>query len=97
MRRVSWRTGRTVDGVVALRQAILRRPELFVSTMTEKLLTYALGRGVDHHDMPAVRDIVRQARPAGLSVLVARRRHRQQRAVSDEKRRRAQAIASPRD
>jgi hypothetical protein len=53
--------GTTVDGVVALRQAILRRPELFVSTMTEKLLTYALGRGIDHHDMPVVRDIVRRA------------------------------------
>jgi hypothetical protein len=53
--------GATVDGVVALREAILRRPELFVSTMTEKLLTYALGRGVDHRDMPVVREIVRQA------------------------------------
>ena len=53
--------GTTVDGVVALRHAILRRPELFVSTMSEKMLTYALGRGIDHHDMPVVRDIVRQA------------------------------------
>ena len=42
-------------------QAILDRPELFVGTMTEKLLTYALGRGVEAHDMPAVRRIVRDA------------------------------------
>ena len=38
--------GTPVDGVVTLRKAILDRPELFVGTMTEKLLTYALGRGV---------------------------------------------------
>jgi hypothetical protein len=40
---------------------LLARPEVFVRTMTEKLLTYALGRGLDYHDMPAVRAIVRQA------------------------------------
>jgi hypothetical protein len=53
--------GTVVDGVVAVREALLRRPEVFVTTLTEKLLTYGLGRGVDHHDMPAVRAIVRQA------------------------------------
>ena len=53
--------GAPVDGVVAMREAILSRPELFVSTMTEKLLTYSLGRGIDYRDMPAVRDIVRSA------------------------------------
>jgi hypothetical protein len=53
--------GATVDGVVAMREAILRRPGLFVSTMTEKLLTYSLGRGIDHRDMPAVRAIARRA------------------------------------
>jgi hypothetical protein len=53
--------GSAVDGVVAMREAILSRPELFVSTMTEKLLTYALGRGLDYRDMPAVRAIVRSA------------------------------------
>jgi hypothetical protein len=46
---------------VTLRQALLARPEVFVGTMTEKLLTYALGRGLDHHDMPVVRGIVRDA------------------------------------
>jgi hypothetical protein len=53
--------GLHVDGVVAVRDAILRRPTLFVSTMTEKLLTYALGRGLDHRDMPVVRGIVAAA------------------------------------
>jgi len=53
--------GTKVDGVVTLRKALLSRPEIFVGTMTEKLLTYALGRGLDYHDMPAVRAIVREA------------------------------------
>ena len=55
--------GTRVDGVVALREALVKRPEVLVGTMTEKLLTYALGRGLDYHDMPAVRAIVREARP----------------------------------
>jgi hypothetical protein len=54
--------GTKVDGVVALRQAILSRQEVFVQTVTEKLLTYALGRGLDYRDMPAVRAIVRESR-----------------------------------
>ena len=53
--------GTQVDGVVTLRQALVSHPELFVGTMTEKLLTYALGRGLDYHDMPAVRAIVASA------------------------------------
>jgi len=53
--------GTKVDGVVKLRQALLSRPQVFVGTMTEKMLTYALGRGIDYHDMPAVRAIVREA------------------------------------
>jgi hypothetical protein len=55
--------GTTINGVVELRQALLRQPEAFVSTTTEKLLTYALGRGLTASDMPAVRSIVRNARP----------------------------------
>ena len=53
--------GSHVNGVVQLRQALTSRPEMFVQTMTEKMLTYALGRGVDYRDMPAVRTIVRDA------------------------------------
>jgi mono/diheme cytochrome c family protein len=53
--------GTNVDGVVELRQALLRRPEIFVGTLTEKLMIYALGRGLQHYDMPVVRRIVRDA------------------------------------
>jgi mono/diheme cytochrome c family protein len=53
--------GAKVDGPVSLREALLRRRELFVSTLTEKLLIYALGRTVEHSDMPAIRAIVRAA------------------------------------
>jgi hypothetical protein len=53
--------GTKVDGVVALRQALVRDPQVFVRTMTEKLLTYAVGRGLNATDMPAVRKIVRDA------------------------------------
>lgn len=53
--------GTHVDGPVALREALTRRPEVFVITMTEKMLTYALGRGLTSQDAPVVREIVRQA------------------------------------
>lgn len=49
--------------VHGLEAALLRRPELFVGTFAEKLMTYALGRGVEHYDAPATRAIVRDARP----------------------------------
>jgi len=53
--------GRPVNGVVTLRQAILDRPELFVGTMTEKMMIYALGRGVSAEDMPGIRRILHEA------------------------------------
>lgn len=71
-----WRThedGRPVDasgglpdgsefiGVDALEEGLLKRPELFVGTLAEKLLTFALGRGIEPYDAPAIRQIVRQA------------------------------------
>jgi Protein of unknown function (DUF1592)/Protein of unknown function (DUF1588)/Protein of unknown function (DUF1585)/Protein of unknown function (DUF1587)/Protein of unknown function (DUF1595)/Planctomycete cytochrome C len=49
-------------GVTGLEKALLDRPELFVQTLTEKLLTFALGRGVEHYDAPAVRQVVREAK-----------------------------------
>jgi hypothetical protein len=52
-----------VDGVVTLRQALLRQPEIFVATVVEKLMTYGLGRGVAYYDMPTVRAIVRDTAP----------------------------------
>jgi mono/diheme cytochrome c family protein len=53
--------GSSVDGPVSLRRALMRRPEQFVGTMTEKLLTYALGRGLEYYDMPIVRSIARDS------------------------------------
>jgi hypothetical protein len=53
--------GTLVSGPVELRAALLKRPDQFVLAMTEKLMIYALGRGVEYYDMPAVRKIVRDA------------------------------------
>jgi len=53
--------GSKVDGPVSLRQALMKRPDQFVGTMTEKLLTYALGRGLEYYDMPVVRSIARDS------------------------------------
>ena len=54
--------GAKFTGVAGLEQALLNRPELFASTLTEKLLTFALGRGVESFDAPAVRQVVRDAK-----------------------------------
>lgn len=53
--------GSKFDGVAGLQEALLKRPELFATTLTEKLLTYGLGRGMEYYDAPAVRSIVRGA------------------------------------
>jgi mono/diheme cytochrome c family protein len=53
--------GTRVDGVATLRDALVRQPEIFVGTFTEKLMTYALGRGVGASDMPVVRAILRDS------------------------------------
>jgi hypothetical protein len=53
--------GTAVDGPIALRGALLAKPELFAGTVTEKMLIYALGRGLVPADMPVVRSIVRNA------------------------------------
>ena len=49
------------DGPAGLRAELVKSPELFMTTVTEKLLTYALGRGVEHFDAPTIRAIVRDA------------------------------------
>ena len=59
--------GSQVDGPVQLRQALLKRPNVFVGTLAEKLLTYALGRGLTETDMPAVRQVVRAASRKGYT------------------------------
>ena len=55
--------GTQFDGLASFQEALLSRPERFVATVTEKLLTYALGRGLEYYDMPAVRKIVRETAP----------------------------------
>jgi mono/diheme cytochrome c family protein len=55
--------GAKVDGPIALRNAILSRPEAFATVLTERLMTYALGRGVEPADMPVVRSIVKKSAP----------------------------------
>ncbi|MBI3866752.1 MAG: DUF1592 domain-containing protein, partial [Planctomycetia bacterium] len=54
--------GTELVGVDGLEAALLKHPEWFETTLTEKLLTFALGRGVEYYDAPAVRKIVHQAR-----------------------------------
>jgi mono/diheme cytochrome c family protein len=53
--------GRKINGPNDLRAALLKRPDQFVQTFTEKLMTFALGRTIEYHDMPTVRSIVRDA------------------------------------
>jgi len=53
--------GTPLDGPMALRDALLARPDQFAQTFTEKLMIYALGRSLTYKDMPAVREIVREA------------------------------------
>ena len=60
--------GTVFDGAAELRAALVARPERFVGTVTEKMMTYALGRGLDYYDMPAVRRIVREAASDGYGI-----------------------------
>jgi hypothetical protein len=63
--RAAMMDGRTIDGVAGLRALLLEEPERFPRTVTEKLLSYALGRRLTYTDKPAVRRIVRDAAPSG--------------------------------
>jgi len=60
--------GATFDGAGGLLDVIMKRPEQFAVTFTERLLTYALGRGLEYYDAPAVRAIVREAASSGYSL-----------------------------
>lgn len=54
--------GSRFDGVAGLEEALLKQPDVFTSTLTEKLLTFGLGRGVEYYDAPAIREVVRSAK-----------------------------------
>jgi len=60
--------GSTFEDVAGLEKALLARPEIFVGTFAEKLMTYALGRGVEYYDAPAIRTIVRDSRAQDFRV-----------------------------
>ena len=53
--------GTPIANVNTLRNVLLQKPDVFVDTLAEKLLIYALGRGLTHHDMPVVRQIARES------------------------------------
>jgi len=53
--------GTPINGVTELRDALVAEPAAFASTVTEKLMIYALGRGLSHYDMPVIRGILREA------------------------------------
>ena len=63
--------GTKVDGPRALRQALVAQKTQFARAVTEKLLTYALGRGLEYYDAPAVRAIDRAAAAEWLPLVVA--------------------------
>ena len=52
--------GEAAVGVAGLRASLLKRPEIFVETLTEKLMTYGLGRGLEQYDMPVIRGVLRE-------------------------------------
>jgi hypothetical protein len=64
--------GTKVNGPIELRQAILSRPEAFATIVTERMMVYALGRGLEPSDMPVVRRIIKKAGENGyrLSTIV---------------------------
>ena len=56
-----------LTGVNGLRDALVQNPEAFVGTMSEKLMTYALGRGLEYYDAPAIRSIIKEAEAQNYS------------------------------
>ncbi len=60
--------GSEVQGVEELKAALVRKPERFATTFAERLLTYALGRGLEHYDGPSVRQIVSKSAKDGYRI-----------------------------
>jgi len=59
--------GDPFNGIDGLKKALLSHPDMFVSTTAEKLMTYALGRGVEVYDQPAIRSVLNSARAGNYS------------------------------
>ena len=76
--------GTRIDGAAGLRQVLVDHSDQFLANVTQTLITYALGRGVEYYDAPAVRAILRERGAPEPPLLVDRARHRQEHAVSDE-------------
>jgi hypothetical protein len=57
--------GTKIDGAIEFRETLIKNPHQFLNTVTEKMLTYALGRGVEYYDRVEVRRILREAEPGG--------------------------------
>ncbi len=76
--------GSKFNGPAELRQALFSDPSRFVTTLTTKLMTYALGRGVEYYDMPAIRAIVRDAAADDNHFSDADSGRRGEPAISDE-------------
>ena len=75
--------GTKVEWSGALREAILSRPDAFVTVLTEKMLTYALGRGLEPADMPVVRAHREEGGAERLPASFDHHGHRRERAVPD--------------
>ena len=60
--------GSEVQGVEELKAALVRKPERFATTVAERLLTYALGRGLEYYDAPSVRQIVSKSAKDGYRI-----------------------------
>ena len=87
--------GTQLAGPDDLRRALLSRSDAFVTALTERLMTYALGRELEYYDRPVVRSVVRDGRRARQHARGARSGDRRERPVSeaceDGRRRRARA------
>ena len=79
---VDW-AERTIDSPRAFREALAGKGQEFVRTVAEKLLTYALGRGLTYHDAPTVRQLLRTMGRERLPLVVARAGHRRERPLPD--------------
>ena len=67
-----------------LARSPVEKQDMFVENFTERLLTYALGRGVEEYDHPVIRKITREAAAGQSAVVIHHSRHRQQHAISNE-------------